>query len=80
MFLVACVETDIDESLVKDIALSSGLVSPADTTAKSLGELAGHPTGIPEHVSVGSRRAHMHILAAIPGCLTDRAYSSCFSW
>lgn len=69
MFLVSRVESDAEESLVKDVALSSGLVSPADTTAKSLGALAGNGTGIPEHVSVYV--AHT-ALPGVPRCFADR--------
>lgn len=65
MFLVAWVDTDVDESLVKDLALLSGLVSPAGTAAMSLGALAGNATGIPEHVSVGCRRTRTAALAAL---------------
>lgn len=48
------VGSDLDESLVKDIALSSGLTSPSIASAsKTSAALATTPTGIPEHVSVG---------------------------
>ncbi|CBN79474.1 conserved unknown protein [Ectocarpus siliculosus] len=50
VFLVAWVQSDLDESLVKDIALSSGLTGPSgrDTSGPSA-TVAANATGIPEH-------------------------------
>ncbi|CAB1119688.1 unnamed protein product [Ectocarpus sp. CCAP 1310/34] len=50
VFLVAWVQSDLDESLVKDIALSSGLTGPSgrDTSDPSAA-LTANATGIPEH-------------------------------
>ncbi|CAN0226057.1 unnamed protein product, partial [Ectocarpus fasciculatus] len=50
VFLVAWVESDLDESLVKDVALSSGLTGPSGRGASDpAATIAANSTGIPEH-------------------------------
>ncbi|CAM9286524.1 unnamed protein product [Scytosiphon promiscuus] len=50
VFLLSMVESDLDESLVKDLALSSGLTCPTSAdSSKTSAALATTPTGIPEH-------------------------------
>ncbi|CAM9541111.1 unnamed protein product [Hapterophycus canaliculatus] len=53
VFLVSMVGSDLDESLVKDVALSSGLTCPSSTNASKASAApaapAPTPTGIPEH-------------------------------
>ncbi|CAN0432344.1 unnamed protein product [Ectocarpus fasciculatus] len=50
VFLVAWVESDLDESLVKDVALSSGLTGPSGRgPSDPAATIAANATGIPEH-------------------------------